>query len=129
MAAGIRPRNCPSRASATMARRCTSSLVPWPTSSSSLGNSSTGRLSMQKKPRSSSARVAVDLPDPDMPVMTTIRCVSGAGACSLLDFVTDAPGERGLGDLLRQLFLEIARRVMALQLEQVVARGHLDDGG
>src|SRR5256885_10020083 len=32
-------------------------------------------------------------------------------------------------DLPRELVLEVPRRVVALELEQVVAGGHLDDGG
>src|SRR6202171_4055976 len=136
-AAGVESRNRPSRASTTMASRCTSSLVPWLTSSSSFGSSITGRLSMQKNPRSSSALVAVDFPAPDNPVTTTMRCVSaprfgglfsGTSATSL-HLVADPPGERGLRDLLGELFLELLRRVVPLEFQQVVARGHLDDGG
>src|SRR5438105_4244827 len=47
----------------------------------------------------------------------------------LLDLVADPAGQRGLRDLARELLLELLGGVMALQLEQVVARRHLDDGG
>src|SRR5437868_5960605 len=122
---GVWSRKRPSRASITSASRCSSSDAPCTTRSSSLGTSSTGRLSMQNQPASSSALMAVDLPPPDMPVSSTMRRREG----NSLHLVADAAGHGRLGDLARQLFLEVLRRVVALQLEQVVARGHLDDGG
>src|SRR5712692_9511660 len=94
-------------------------------SSSSLGPSSTGRLSRQNQPASSSARIAVDLPPPDMPVSSTMR----SGGANSLHLVADTPCHRGLGDLARELLLEVLGRVVPLQREQVVAGGDLDDGG
>ena len=58
------------RRSMTRAKRV-SSPVRELTSSSSFGSRSTGRLSTQKKPASSSVFATVDLPDPDIPVTTT----------------------------------------------------------
>src|SRR5262249_689115 len=109
----------------TSASRCTSSEAPWTTSSSSLGSNRTGRLSMQNQPASSSARIAVDLPPPDMPVSRTMR----SGGANSLHLVADAARHRRLGDLAREPLLEVLGRVVPLELEQMVARGHLDDGG
>src|SRR5216684_3706894 len=124
-ACGVWSRKRPSRASMTSASRCTSSDAPCTTSSSSLGTSSTGRLSMQNQPASSSALIAVDLPPPDMPVSSTMR----SGGANSLHLVADAARHRRLGDLARELLLEVLGRVVPLQLEQVVAGGDLDDGG
>src|SRR5438477_5441004 len=109
----------------TSASRCSSSEAPCRTRSSSLGSSNTGRLSMQNQPASSSALMAVDLPPPDMPVSRTMRSRDG----NSLHLVADAAGHRRLGDLARQLLLEVLRRMMTLQLEQMVARGDFHDGG
>src|SRR5262249_26034223 len=109
----------------TSASRCTSSEAPCTTSSSSLGRSSTGRLSMQNQPASSSARIAVDFPPPDMPVSRTMR----RGGANSLHLVADAARHRRLGDLAREMLWESLGRVVPLQLEQVVARSHLDDVG
>src|SRR5918993_3961172 len=65
-------RNVPSRTSATIATFCRS--VPCCSDNcASVGINIVGRLSTQKYPRSSSARIAWDLPDPDSPVITTKR--------------------------------------------------------
>src|SRR5215470_15005339 len=109
----------------TSASRCTSSEAPCTTSSRSLGSKRTGRLSMQNQPASSSARIAVDLPPPDMPVSRTMR----SGGANSLHLVADAARHRRLRDLAREPLLEVLGRVVPLELEQMVARGHLDDGG
>src|SRR5438105_5008873 len=122
---GVWSRKRPSRASMTRASRCSSSDAPCTTRSSSLGTRTTGRLSMQNQPASSSALMAVDLPPPDIPVSSTMRKRDG----NSLHLVADTAGHRRLRDLARQLLLEVLRRVVALQLQQVVARGDFDDGG
>src|ERR1051325_6512149 len=73
--------------------------------------SGTGMLSTQVNSMSSSARSAVLLPAPDSPVTITI-CI----------YLLDRP----LGHGCMQLIAERLRRVMALVLEQLVARGDLD---
>src|SRR6185295_6634344 len=125
--ASLRP--TPSRASITTAIFAT---VPWPTpaSSVSLGSRATGRLSMQKKPASSSARTAVLFPAPAMPVMTTTCLPAGAaGEVTSLHLFPHRLAHGALGDGAVQPVRELARRVVPLQLEQVVARRHLDAGG
>src|SRR5712671_8009757 len=122
---GVWSRKRPSRASMTSASRCTSSEAPWTTSSSSLGTSSTGRLSMQNQPASSRALIAVDFPPPDIPVSNTMR----SGGANSLHLVADAARHSGLRDLAREPLLEVLGRMVPLQLEQVVPGGDLDDGG
>ena len=62
-------RKFPSRTSTTIATFSISRL-PRSERFASVGISVVGRLSTQKYPRSSSARIACDFPDPDKPVST-----------------------------------------------------------
>src|SRR5207245_7808669 len=63
-----------------------------------LGIKGAGRLSMQKKPRSSKARMATLFPEPERPVMTIISRPSAIRELKLLIFLSD-----GLKDLLARL--------------------------
>src|SRR6266545_4383614 len=87
---------------------------------------------------SSSARNAVLLPAPESPVTMTMSMGSltthdvsrqGERARVLLDEVGAPPPRPGLCDGLVQVVLELARRVVAHELQELVARRHLDDGG
>ena len=73
-------------------------------------------LSTHVNSMSSSARSAVLLPAPDSPVTITICIYSTASAV----------GSAGLGHRAIELVAKRARRVDALRLEQLVARGDLD---
>src|SRR5207302_10804235 len=70
---------------------------PWQRSMN-LGIKGAGRLSMQKKPRSSKARMATLFPEPERPVMTIISRPSAIRELKLLIFLSD-----GLKDLLARL--------------------------
>src|SRR5512138_2093117 len=87
------------------------------TSSTKVANNATGRLSRQKNPSSSSALTAVDLPEPERPVMMTIL--------SLLNLIPQRPHIQPC----HQPLVEIPGRMVAHPLEQVVARSHFDNGG
>src|SRR5438094_10526028 len=63
-----------------------------------LGIKGAGRLSMQKKPRSSKARMATLFPEPERPGMTIISRPSAIRELKLLIFLSD-----GLKDLLARL--------------------------
>src|SRR5690606_38601392 len=93
------------------------------TSSTSGSTSGSGRLSTQKKWPSSSARSAVLFPAPESPVTMTMSIPAG-----LLDQVTVEPSRRGLRDRVVEAILELAGRVVAHELEELVAGRHLDDG-
>ncbi len=71
-------RNAPSRTSTTIATRLRS-LSARRDNSASVGIRLIGRLSTQKYPRSSSARIACDFPAPDRPVSTMNRLPVAAG--------------------------------------------------
>src|SRR5512135_1367122 len=87
------------------------------TRSMKVGMSMTGRLSRQKKPSSSRARTAVDFPDPESPVMMTIRI--------LFHLVSQGPYLHAR----QELFVELPGRMVPHPLEQEVAGRYLDDGG
>src|SRR5262245_30315961 len=105
------------------------SSLPW-MSSTNLPTSGRGRLSTQKWCRSSSARSAVVLPAPESPETTTILTLAPwrPSSCGVsLHLVGRVLPRPDLGDRTIEPFLEHLGRVVSLVLEQLVARGHLDE--
>src|SRR6185436_1104359 len=92
----------------------------------------TGRLSTQKKPRSSRQRAARDLPEPEAPVMTTSRSMLRLPVPGLLAHRRSGRlAGRGAfflrAELLSEPARELASRVVSLELQKVVPRGDLDE--
>src|SRR6266567_1732212 len=86
------------------------------TSSMKVGIRVTGRLSRQKKPSSSRARTAVDFPEPDRPVMISIRI--------LLHLVSEGSDIQAGQELL----VKLPGGVVAHPLEKEISGRHLNDG-
>src|SRR5262245_47229986 len=78
---------------------------------------------------SSRQRAASDFPDPDSPVMMTRRFTSRLPVPGLAVGDRRALGDRRGLDALAEAARQLARRVVPLELEEVVARGDLDEDG
>src|SRR5512141_2615319 len=87
----------------------------FPTSSMKVGKRVTGRLSRQKKPSSSRARTAVDFPEPERPVIISIRILFHLVA------------ERTHFHARKEFLVELPGRMVPHTFKEEVPRGHLYD--